>query len=252
MSARNACARANSGRSSCARGQRRPQPPFAPVRQREAASSSDSPTSGDLQQRRQGQIVLRQQRETPQRDQIGDRDLVDQHHAVGARHRHAALHELADHLAREVVAAPHQDHDVARRDRRAAFRQRRAAVSATRDALGDLRRQRASARFAAKVHRPARPQDRDPASSSPSTAGQISTRPALAIGLVRGSDRPSRSARRAPPLREHRIDEIEHAPRAASRHRGREIGERQLRLLGVRLEEFRDASRTPRDRRPGN
>ncbi len=123
-----------------ARSQRGPQPALAPRRELEQF------VLGEIDQRRSQQrgereVVVRQQREAPERDQVGDRDLIHQHHAVGARDGHAVLHELADHLAREFVAPSDQDHDVAGPDRRAAFRQRDAVVEPAPDAFGELGRE---------------------------------------------------------------------------------------------------------------
>ncbi len=55
--------------------------------------------------------------------------------AVGARHRHAAQLELADHFAGERLAPRHQDHDVAGTDRLLVARQSRSAVGPGLDAI---------------------------------------------------------------------------------------------------------------------
>ena len=66
-----------------------------------------------LEHRGQGQVVLRQQQDPAQRDQIHDRELIGQDHAVDPGHRHVARLELAHQLLDELVAAADQDQDVA-------------------------------------------------------------------------------------------------------------------------------------------
>ena len=66
-----------------------------------------------FQDRRQGQIVLRQQKEIGDRKHVHDRQLLDQHHAVGAGDLDAGILQRADRRVDQGVAPAHQDHDVA-------------------------------------------------------------------------------------------------------------------------------------------
>jgi hypothetical protein len=93
------------------------------------------------QQRREIEIVFRQQHEAAQRDQVHHGDLVLQLDAVRAGDRHAAPFELADQFARERLAPRHQHHDVAGADRLVMAGQARAPVGPgldlARDAIGE-------------------------------------------------------------------------------------------------------------------
>ncbi len=58
------------------------------------------------------QIVVRHEQHLRERDEILDRELIHEAHAVGARHRHALPLERADHGRGEGIAPPHQDQNV--------------------------------------------------------------------------------------------------------------------------------------------
>ena len=78
------------------------------------------PKSGPFQHRGQRQIVFGQQQKPAERDQVLHSQLLGQHQAVGSGDRDVALFERAQQFADELVAAPHQHHDVARPHRAAA------------------------------------------------------------------------------------------------------------------------------------
>ena len=66
-----------------------------------------------LQHGGQGQIVLGQQQTFRQRHQIHHGQLLGQHHAVRARHRHAETLQAFDQLIDEAAAPAHQHQNVA-------------------------------------------------------------------------------------------------------------------------------------------
>ena len=63
-----------------------------------------------LEHRRQGQVVLWQQQELAQGDQVHDRQLLAQDHAVDTGHRHASVlqraHQLFDEGGRAGAPGP--------------------------------------------------------------------------------------------------------------------------------------------------
>ena len=73
-----------------------------------------------FEHRRQGQVVLGQQQEAAERDQVHDRELIRQHHAVDAGDVDAGLLHLAHQEIDQGGAPPHQDHYVVGADRPAA------------------------------------------------------------------------------------------------------------------------------------
>ena len=66
-----------------------------------------------LEDRCQGQVVLRQQQEIRDGEHVHDRQLLGQHHAVGAGDRNGSILERADQRVDQGVAPAHQNHDVA-------------------------------------------------------------------------------------------------------------------------------------------
>ena len=66
-----------------------------------------------FQQRRQRQIILREQRETGQRQQVVEDDVATKSQPVGAGHGQACLLQGPQDFLEERLATPHQDQDVA-------------------------------------------------------------------------------------------------------------------------------------------
>ncbi len=81
-----------------------------------------------LQQRREGQIVLRQQQAVAERHQVHHRKLRGQSHAVGACDGNAKALQRAHHRRGEGCALAHQDENVGGADRPALRGERLAAV----------------------------------------------------------------------------------------------------------------------------
>ena len=71
-----------------------------------------------LQHDGERQIVLRHQQHIGERHQVLHRELIGEQHAVGARDRHAAPLQRADHRRGEGIAPAHQDQNIAGLDRR--------------------------------------------------------------------------------------------------------------------------------------
>ena len=170
------------------------------------------PDQRALQQRGEREVVLRQQQEAAERQQVRDRELLGQHHAVDAGDRQAALLQRAHQRVDEAVAPAHQHQDVARLDGAVAAVEPGLAAGAPArlvgepDArsrgheLGQPHLRRDLARLVAGSS-----QGSGPGALSPSTSGQSSTRPPCPsrVGLCAGTAlasaaaRPSRRLRRA-------------------------------------------------------
>ena len=141
------------------------------------------PDQRALEHRGQRQVVARQQAEFAERDQVHDRELLGQHHAVDPRHRHAARLEGAEQVIDEGPAAAHQHQHVAGPDRAAAGLQPAVAAFGRRllrppgHAVRDERRQtRGRVVGLLALHRQ-RPWLGGSRSSGVTTGGHSSTRP---------------------------------------------------------------------------
>ncbi len=88
------------------------------------------------------EVVLRHQQHMGERDEVLDRELIHEPHAVGARHRHALPLERADHGRGERIAAPHQDQNVPGRDGAALRAKLFTLVDPAPDQAGDALAQR--------------------------------------------------------------------------------------------------------------
>ena len=96
---------------------------------------------GSLEDDGEGEVVVRQEQETTQRQEVHDRHLLDQNHAIAARHRDAALLQAAHHFLGEARAGAHQNHDVAGAHGAARRFQNLAPFQPSVDEIGDARRQ---------------------------------------------------------------------------------------------------------------